>query len=205
MNMKGIVKDAMMLFLITLIAGALLGAVHEVTLEPIAKAQQEAANATYREVFPEATNFVTTDALTAAVADSADEIAAQGFGSVSVDSAMEAQDESGNVIGYMITATSAEVYGGDVQISVGIDADGKLTGLGFLTLSETPGLGMRAQEPEFKDQFPGKSTAETFEVTKTGATADNQVQAISGATITSSAVTGALNAAAYFVNNCIAQ
>lgn len=205
MNMKGIVKDAMMLFLITLIAGALLGAVHEVTLEPIAKAQQEAANATYREVFLEATNFVTTDALTAAVADSADEIAAQGFGSVSVDSAMEAQDESGNVIGYMITATSAEGYGGDVQISVGIDADGKLTGLGFLTLSETPGLGMRAQEPEFKDQFPGKSTAETFEVTKTGATADNQVQAISGATITSSAVTGALNAAAYFVNNCIAQ
>ena len=205
MNMKGIVKDAMMLFLITLIAGALLGAVHEVTLEPIAKAQQEAANATYREVFPEATNFVPTDALTAAVADSADEIAAQGFGSVSVDSAMEAQDESGNVIGYMITATSAEGYGGDVQISVGIDADGKLTGLGFLTLSETPGLGMRAQEPEFKDQFPGKSTAETFEVTKTGATADNQVQAISGATITSSAVTGALNAAAYFVNNCIAQ
>ena len=205
MNMKGIVKDAMMLFLITLIAGALLGAVHEVTLEPIAKAQQEAANATYREVFPEATNFVTTDALTAAVADSADEIAAQGFGSVSVDSAMEAQDESGNVIGYMITATSAEGYGGDVQISVGIDADGKLTGLGCLTLSETPGLGMRAQEPEFKDQFPGKSTAETFEVTKTGATADNQVQAISGATITSSAVTGALNAAAYFVNNCIAQ
>ena len=51
MNMKGIVKDAMMLFLITLIAGALLGAVHEVTLEDIAKAQQEAANATYREVF----------------------------------------------------------------------------------------------------------------------------------------------------------
>ena len=184
MNMKGIVKDAMMLFLITLIAGALLGAVHEVTLEPIAKAQQEAANATYREVFPEASNFVTTDALTAAVADSADEIAAQGFGSVSVDAAMEAQDESGNVIGYMITATSGEGYGGDVQISVGIDGEGNLTGVGFLSISETPGLGMKAQEPEFRGQFAGKPTAETFVVTKTGATADNQVQAISGATIT---------------------
>ncbi len=205
MNMKGIVKDAMMLFLITLIAGALLGAVHEVTLEPIAKAQQEAANATYREVFPEASNFVTTDALTAAVADSADEIAAQGFGSVSVDAAMEAQDESGNVIGYMITATSGEGYGGDVQISVGIDGEGNLTGVGFLSISETPGLGMKAQEPEFRGQFAGKPTAETFVVTKTGATADNQVQAISGATITSNAVTGALNAAAYFVNNCIGQ
>ena len=64
---------------------------------------------------------------------------------------------------------------------------------------------MKAQEPEFRGQFAGKPTAETFVVTKTGATADNQVQAISGATITSNAVTGALNAAAYFVNNCIGQ
>ena len=205
MNMKGIVKDAIMLFVITLVAGALLGAVHGITLEPIAKAQQEAANATYREVFPDATNFVTTDALTAAVESSADTIAAQGFGSVSVDGAMEAQDASGNVIGYMITASSAEGYGGTVQISVGVTSDGVLTGVGFLTLSETPGLGMKAQEPEFKNQFPGKSIADVFEVTKTTASADNQVQAISGATITSSAVTGALNAAAYFVNNCIAE
>ena len=123
MNMKGIVKDAMMLFLITLIAGALLGAVHEVTLEPIAKAQQEAANATYREVFPEAANFVATDELTAAVADTAEEISAQGFGSVTVDGAMEAQDGSGNLLGYLITATSKEGYGGDVQISVGISTE----------------------------------------------------------------------------------
>ena len=64
---------------------------------------------------------------------------------------------------------------------------------------------MKAKEPEFKDQFVGKSTAETYEVTKTTASSDKQVQAISGATITSSAVTGALNAAVYFVNNCIAQ
>ena len=92
-----------------------------------------------------------------------------------------------------------------MQISVGVTSDGALTGVGFLTLSETPGLGMKAQEPEFKNQFPGKSIADVFEVTKTTASADNQVQAISGATITSSAVTGALNAAAYFVNNCIAE
>lgn len=205
MNMKGIVKDAMMLFLITLIAGALLGAVHEVTLEPIAKAQQEAANATYREVFPEAVNFVATDELTAAVEESVDAIASQGFGSVSVDGAMEAQDGSGAVIGYLITATSKEGYGGDVQISVGVSADGTLTGIGFLALNETAGLGMNADTPDFKDQFVGKPTTDVFEVTKTGATADNQVEAISGATITSSAVTGALNAAVYFVNNCIAQ
>lgn len=205
MNMKGIIKDAVMLFVITLVAGALLGAVHEITLEPIAKAQQAAANATYKEVYPEAVNFVATDELAAAVESSAETITAQGFGSVTVDEAMEAQDASGNVIGYMINATSSEGYGGDVQISVGITSEGTITGVGFLTLAETPGLGMKADEPDFKSQFPGKATADTFEVTKTAATADNQVQAISGATITSKAVTGALNAAAYFVNNCVAN
>ena len=63
---------------------------------------------------------------------------------------------------------------------------------------------MNAQNPEFKDQYAGK-TAQVFEVTKTGATADNQINAISGATVTSRAVTGAVNAAVYFFQNCIAQ
>lgn len=205
MNIKGIVKDALMLFVITMVAGALLGAVHEITLEPIAQAQLAANIATYKEVYPEASTFSTSEELTKAVEDSQDEIAAQGFGSVTVDDVQQALDADGNVIGYLVTATSAEGYGGDVQISVGITNEGNLTGVGFLSLSETPGLGMKAKESEFKDQFVGKSTAETYEVTKTTASSDKQVQAISGATITSSAVTGALNAAVYFVNNCIAQ
>ena len=55
--MKGILKDAAILFVITLIAGLCLGAVHEVTLDPIAKAQLAAATKTYKEVFPEAAKF----------------------------------------------------------------------------------------------------------------------------------------------------
>ncbi len=131
--------------------------------------------------------------MTAALAAAAEEITAQ-YGSVTVDDAQQALDGSGNVIGYLITSTSPEGYGGNVQIAVGITAEGSLTGIGFLSISETPGLGMNAQEPAFKDQFMGKA-AQTFEVTKTGAMADNQIQAISGATITSSAVTNATNAA----------
>ena len=65
--MKGIMKDAFLLFVITLVAGACLGAVHEVTLEPIAKAQLAANTATYKEVFPEAASFEQTDELKAAV------------------------------------------------------------------------------------------------------------------------------------------
>jgi electron transport complex protein RnfG len=55
--MKGILKDAAILFVITLVAGLCLGAVHEVTLDPIAKAQEAAATKTYKEVFPEAANL----------------------------------------------------------------------------------------------------------------------------------------------------
>ena len=94
--MKGILKDAAILFVITLVAGLCLGAVHEVTLDPIAKAQEAAATKTYKEVFPEAAKFEQTDELTAAVAASADEILAQGFGNVSVDDAQVAEAEDGS-------------------------------------------------------------------------------------------------------------
>ena len=196
--MKGILKDAAILFVITLVAGLCLGAVHEVTLDPIAKAQEAAATKTYKEVFPEAAKFEQTDAA------SADEILAQGFGNVSVDDAQVAEAEDGSVLGYLITASSTEGYNGLVQISVGITSEGNLTGLGFLSISETPGLGMKAKEPDFKDQFNGMK-AQKLEVTKTDATADNQIQAISGATYTSKAVTGATNAAIYFVENCVGK
>ena len=110
--MKGILKDAAILFVITLVAGLCLGAVHEVTLDPIAKAQEAAATKTYKEVFPEAAKFEQTDELTAAVAASADEILAQGFGNVSVDDAQVAETEDGSVLGYLITASSTEGYNG---------------------------------------------------------------------------------------------
>ena len=115
-----------------------------------------------------------------------------------------AEAEDGSVLGYLITASSTEGYNGLVQISVGITSEGNLTGLGFLSISETPGLGMKAKEPEFKDQFNGKPVA-TFSVTKTAPASDAEIQAISGATFTSKATTGAVNAAVYFVENCITQ
>lgn len=202
--MKGIIKDAAVLCLITLIAGLALGVVHEVTLEPIAAAQLASNTATYQEVYPDADAFRVTDELTAAIESSAEEISAQGYGNVTVDAAQEALDADGNVIGYLISATSTDGYNGTVQIAVGITAEGRITDIGFLSISETPGLGMNAENPEFKDQFAGKSL-QTFEVTKLSPSADNQIEAISGATLTSSAVVGAVNAAVYFAENYIAQ
>ncbi|MCD8120910.1 MAG: FMN-binding protein [Clostridiales bacterium] len=201
---KGILRDAGILFVITLVAGFLLGAVHEVTAAPIAAARMAAAIATYQEVFPEAANFAQSDELTAQIAASADEISAQGFGNVSVDDIMIAEDASGNAIGYLVSATSNDGYGGAVQVSVGISADETLTGIGFLTLNETAGLGMNADQPTYKNQWIGKPLG-VYSVTKTTPASDLEIAAISGATFTSNASTNAVNAAVYFVQNCMNQ
>ena len=197
-----IIKDAVILFLITLIAGVALGGVHELTLEPIRVAHENAANETYRAVFPEMASVRETEALDASVAAVAEEANNWGYGKVTIDQAMEALDASGNVLGYIVNS-SAKGYNGQVQISAGINKEGRLTGLGFLEISETPGLGMRAKEPAFTDQFAGKDASGDLTLVKTGNANDQQIDGISGASYTSGAVHSALNAAIHFVNSCI--
>src|SRR5699024_4500532 len=102
-------------------------------------------------------------------------------------------DASGETLGYAINMTTSEGYGGDISFSMGVQMDGTMNGISILSINETAGLGMNAQKDEFKNQYSNKNV-ESFEVTKTGASADNQINAISGATITSDAITGGVNA-----------
>ena len=109
---------------------------------------------------------------------------------------MEAQDASGAVLGYVITVTTKEGYGGDIRFTVGITKDGTVNGIAILEIAETAGLGMRAEEvlaPQFADK-----SVEQFEYTKSGAVSDSQIDAISGATITTNAVTNGVNAGLYY-------
>ncbi len=202
-----IVKDAAILFIITLIAGVALGAVHAITLEPIEQATIAATNKTYSEVYPEASEFENTDELTAAVEQANTEVDTWGLGNkagkLSINDAMIAKDASGNPVGYMIIATSGEGYGGDIKMTVGISNDGKVTGIGFLTINETVGLGLKAKDADFRDQFVGKDASGAIERVKTGNANEQQFNSISGATFTSTAVGLALNGAVYFVNNYI--
>ena len=85
-------------------------------------------------------------------------------------------------MGYVVTSTSKDGYGGAITVSVGIEADGTVSGIEFLTLAETAGLGMNADKPEWKGQYAGKNV-DLFTVTKNGASADNEINAISGATL----------------------
>ena len=193
---SGFIKDAIILFAITLISGLILDFVYDITKAPIAAAAKAAKNEAYAVVFPDAKDFEASDAETAKIAETADEISGKGFGHVTIDEVVDAKDASGNNVGRVITATSKDGYNGTVQLSVGIKSDGTVVGITFLTLAETPGLGMRAGEKDFYSQYANKNTKE-FKLVKGSASGDNELAAISGSTITSSAVTNAVNAALY--------
>ena len=102
-------------------------------------------------------------------------------------------------MGYVLEVTTHGGYNGDIQFSMGIRLDGTVNGISLLSIAETPGLGMQAEEV-LKPQFAGKQ-AKQFEYTKVGAVTDNQIDAISGATITTSAVVDGVNTGlSYFYN-----
>ena len=190
--MKEMMKNTGILLVITLVAGLVLGFIYQITKEPIeeqnAKKKQEAC----QEVFQDAVSF---EQLEVSQPDAVS-WTAEGYGQETVDEVMGALDASGSLLGYVITVTTKEGYGGDIQFAVGIRMDGTVNGMSILDISETAGLGMRAEEV-LKPQFAGRQ-ADKFEYTKSGATSDNQIDAISGATITTNAVTNGVNAGLYY-------
>ena len=201
------VSDALRLMLITVIAGLLLGVVYTVTYEPIQAAQNATTIAAYKQVFPDAADFQENPDGAALIEANAAPLAEQGFGNVLIDNVVIAVDANGQVVGHIINASSKDGYGGLVSISVGIQAANQtVNGISFLSISESAGLGMNARDTDWYKQFNGKK-GEKFEVTKAGdgELDNNKINAISGATITSRAVTNAVNAALYFVNNGLKQ
>ena len=201
--MKNMLKDALILFIITLLAGAVLGVVYDVTKEPIAQQQQLAKDAAYKEVFADAEKFeeiamkpdLASEDLTA-FAES------QGY-DAAIDGVASAFDGGGSQLGYVITVTTHEGYGGDIQFTMGVRNDGTINGISILSIGETAGLGMRAGEvlvPQFADK-----QVEAFVTSKTGAAAPEQIDAISGATITTDAFVNGANAGLACFREYLAQ
>lgn len=181
-------KEAGILLAITLIAGLLLGVVNEFTKDPIRIQQEKAIQEACQAVFPDIEGisefrdigYVPEESLAAG-------LGADGVEIGTVYSAM-----SGEVFnGYVVEVISSEGYSGDIVLYVGVSADGVVNGVSILELSESPGLGMEAPKV-LAPQFAGRET-DSFVYTKTGASAENEVDAITGATITTSAVVSAVN------------
>lgn len=199
---KAFMKDALILFAITLISGLCLGVVYDITKGPIEQATIAANNRTYQEVLSTASSFADVEGSEAVVAELNASGALAGFGGVAVESVLEGTDASGAVVGHVVNSLSNDSYGGAVKISVGFDAEGTITGVGIREINDTPGLGLKAKEADFKDQYLGKNV-DSLVVNKMGASAENEIDSISGATITSNAVTNAVNAALYYLHNCM--
>lgn len=195
-DLNVMLKEAVILFAITLISGLILGFAYELTKEPIRLQQEKAIQEACAAVFETADSFVEQEiALDEALVA---ELATTG---VEIGSIYEASSASGEMMGYVLQSTTTEGYGGDIVMYMGVTLDGTLNGISILEISETPGLGALAPEV-LSPQFAGKQV-DSFVYTKTGAVAENEIDAISGATVTTKAVTNAVNGGLKVVQSMI--
>ena len=200
-----LVHDAIALFIITLVAGVLLGAVYMITKDPIAQAEEKATNEAYAAVYKDA-EFANDDALTKSIESFQSDVAAgkqddtTSYTDVELIEARTATAD-GSQAGYVIKV-SGKGYGGAVTIALGITNEGEVLGIQILDASnETPGLGQNSTKEDWNSQYIGMTADKTLSVVKDGSgSKDNgTINSISGATITSNAVTRAVNVALKFV------
>ena len=198
-------KAAINLCVIALITGLALSAVYALTKDKIAEQQMQANAESYRAVLPDAENFSYDDAINDAVAALEGGTYDQGsFGRTYVNEVVVGETADGQAAGHVLSVTSAEGFDGNITLSVGINADGEVQGIAFTELNETAGMGMRVDEDEFKSQFGGVTT-DAFVLDKSGnASADNEINTVSGASTTSGAVVNAVNTALAFYRDHIA-
>ena len=162
------------LFVITAISGGLLGLVYGMTKDTIAEVDAKKNAKAIAEVLGTDEN---TKLETATVDDLFYNLA---------------YDNDGNLIGAAIKTYSNSGFNGRIELMVGILADGTINAISVLSQSETPGLGANMVQPKFKDQFNGKNPASyNLSVKKDG----GDVDAITAATISSRAFTGAVKLA----------
>lgn len=189
---------------ITLVAGVALSGVYAGTKDTIDLQRAEANRASFKVVCPMAENFVSDEAIEEAIAALDGGVYGEGFGRTRINEAYLAQDAGGGTVGGVVRVTISDGFDGDIGVAVGMDETGAVNGIAFTELHETPGMGMRVDEDEFKAQFAGRSVA-AFALNKAGgSTEPEQIDTISGASTTSGAVVNAVNAAMDFFDNNMA-
>jgi len=180
--MKNILNITLRLFIICLISVAALAGVNELTKARIAENAVADLNAAMQELVP-AESYSNAD-FTDFIKDSADFLAADYSATVTDAYIAKSGDQ---VEGYVVVLAT-KGYGGTITVNVGLSAELKVTGAIISSHTETPGLGARTADKSFLDQFIGKSGSVTLD----------DINAISGATISSRGVTNAVDTAVKF-------
>jgi len=192
---KEIISLGIRLLIITAIAALILGWAHKITLEPIKQQNIKTNNEAMKEVLPSAEGF---KKLGAAVPEAGEKLELQ-LPQDGLILEVNKGEKGGQVAGYAVKVAT-KGYGGKIEMIVGISKEGKVEGIKILSHTETPGLGANATNPEFSGQYKGKPIDKQLDVVKTAPSGDNQIQALTGATITSKAVTKGVNDAVAFYN-----
>jgi len=185
-NLRDILKPAISLFVICVVVSAALGFTYSGTKNVIEERRRLDEISARKEVLSTAETFEAVETL--------DDIVKSNSKLNMVKEAYKGLNGE-KVEGYVITAIS-KGYGGDVKVIVGVDGSKKITGVKIVEHSETPGLGAKAENPEFLSQFVNIVPKEPFKVVKDNKVKTEEIDAISSATITSKAVTNAVQAAA---------
>ena len=180
--MKEMIKLGLTLHIICIIAAGALAFVQGLTLGPIEEQRAQANLENQQAVFPDADAFEPIEAEKLAELQAADENV------IAVNRALS----GGEVIGHVLQITTGG-FGGPIQLMVGVTPDKTVSGMRIASHAETPGLGDKATEEDFYKQFDGKTLNPPVEVTK-GAATGNQIEALTGATVTSNYVTSGVNA-----------
>ena len=185
MNNK-VFRLTLFLLLVTGICGAAIGYVNSITAPVIAMQDEEKLIQGYKEVFPGADDY------------KLQRYTGQDDTITGVVIAVKDGHRAGAL--YMV---SPKGYGGEVKMLVGFDAKkGTVTGIKILSQEETPGLGGNCVQPWFAERFAGKTAARELTLVKSETSEEDEVQAITASTITSTAVVAGVNAArADFMSN----
>ena len=158
----------MVLFVITLLASAGVGAVHMITEEPIAEARVKATREALKQVLPE---FVENLPVTVHTAS-----------------------EGGRVVGYAVESMTKNGFSGVIRLMVGFAPDGQILNIRVLEQAETPGLGTKMVDAgnSLEKSFVGRNPAQM----KLGVKKDGgDVDALTAATISSRAYVDAVSRA----------
>ena len=169
-----VLRLTLTLFLITTIVAGLLGLVNYVTADTIAEQIAQKAENAMRQVL-EADSYEPLD--------------------VPEDSAVTAAYRAGDK-GYVVRV-APNGFGGAIDMMVGVDKAGTVTGVAIVSQTETASLGANCTREDLRAQFTGKSG--TLSVSKDG----GEIEALTGATVTSRAVTDGVNTALEFVQEVL--
>lgn len=168
------------LFLLTALCVGILGGVNQITKPIIEKNEKLAEEAAMRHLITSAESFET--------------VLSDEEGSIKKVTVAKQKDET---VGYVLR-TEPNGYGGAIKLLIGIDQEGVVKGISILEHSETPGFGANADKESFKNQFQNKKAP--LKLSKSTSSED-EIEVITGATITSSAITEAVNQAVQYVKD----